>query len=321
MRVKMPRKLNEQEALKFSRSLIELPEDDHYEFDATEIEFALPFGMLVTAASIRAFARERLLQDDNFADRFSIIECGSSDYISHMGFYQSCGFDLGKEPGEARGSDQYIPITRTQEKEFAARSNWADNRTGQGIEIAAKEMAQILVQEERGILVTALRYSITEMVRNVFEHSEAKEVWYAAQYWQNSDSVQLAILDEGVGIRSSLRRNPEHRPEDDEEALEIALSPGTSGSSKRPKKRDVWANLGYGLHVTSYICRKTGSFYIASGRSCKALFTSESSHNLAMVSGTAIGMKTSLHRLKAFQSLKAEATEGFPQKGEMNISK
>jgi nitrate/nitrite-specific signal transduction histidine kinase len=51
-------------------------------------------------------------------------------------------------------------------------------------------------------------YSLAEILRNFLEHSQAQELWYAAQYWQSRNWVELATLDEGIGIRRSLARKP-----------------------------------------------------------------------------------------------------------------
>jgi hypothetical protein len=89
-----------------------------------------------------------------------------------------------------------------------------------------------------------------------------------AQYWPEKDWVELAILDEGVGIRSTLARNPHLAIPSDIGALRLALLPGVSGVAFKggPRQRkDAWANSGYGLYMTSQLCARGGSFLICSG--------------------------------------------------------
>src|SRR5689334_1058276 len=39
-------------------------------------------------------------------------------YLAHVGFFQLCGFDHGRDVGEAAGNDNYLPITRLERSSF-----------------------------------------------------------------------------------------------------------------------------------------------------------------------------------------------------------
>ena len=79
--------------------------------------------------------------------------------------------------------------------------------------------------------------------------------------------MEVAILDVGLGVRHGLRNNPDLNITSDRDALHLALLPGISGKMYRGVKRrsnDAWQNSGFGLYMTSRICRAGGSFFIAS---------------------------------------------------------
>jgi hypothetical protein len=80
--------------------------------------------------------------------------------------------------------------------------------------------------------------------------------------------VEAAIIDRGVGVARTLARNPHLDVSDDKAALNYALMPAVSGKAFKggAKQRGPWANSGFGLYLTSRICRNGGSFFIASGR-------------------------------------------------------
>ncbi|WP_426687214.1 hypothetical protein [Rhodanobacter ginsengiterrae] len=105
-------------------------------------------------------------------------------------------------------------------------------------------------------------------MRNVVEHSESKQIGICAQYWPSKNKVEAAIIDRGVGVASTLSRNPHLDIANDKDALNYALMPAVSGKAFKGarKQRGHWANSGFGLYMTSRICRNGGNFFIASGQ-------------------------------------------------------
>lgn len=83
--------------------------------------------------------------------------------------------------------------------------------------------------------------------------------------------VELAILDEGIGISNSFKDSYEFSSlyQNDYEALQLALEPGVSGTFSSFRKSigiGDWKNSGYGLYMVSQMCAELGaSFIIASG--------------------------------------------------------
>ena len=167
-------------------------------------------------------------------------------------------------------------------------------------------MALILAQSNSGDLFDTLTYSIREIIRNVIEHSKSNQFGFCAQYWQSYSSVQLSILDRGLGIKSGLSTNPNLDISDDHEALNLSLMPGISGKAYKGAKsnpNDVWANSGYGLYMTSRLCREGGSFFIASGNTGLYLSENKKRYLETPFKGTALQLTLNTNRLSSLTSM------------------
>lgn len=116
-----------------------------------------------------------------------------------------------------------------------------------------------------------LGYITGELVRNVLEHSFSRNgAVVAAQYYKDSNRISFAICDTGIGLWKSLQI---WHPKTDKEALELALTPGISGTTK---KIDGTAdNAGAGLFfIKSIVKISRGYFVIFSGDSTYTLLKS-----------------------------------------------
>ena len=174
-------------------------------------------------------------------------------YLSHIGFYKACGVPYGKEPGEARASENYVPVTRKQfEGDFYF-----------GIEDWAKDLAATLHFDRK--LQRMIRYIFVETIRNVYEHADVNEVTYAAQKWPRYGLVEIAIADSGCGIAGSLGKK---FSETNERLLELACKPGiTAGTNHQILgTADDWSNTGYGLYMMKRLTTAfDGSMILCSG--------------------------------------------------------
>ena len=133
-------------------------------------------------------------------------------------------------------------------------------------------MAEIVAQGNIGFR-NWLAFVIRELMRNIPEHSKSDTIWYCAQYWPSYDLVELAIMDEGIGIKESLCENTDHvhMIKEDEDAIKLSLEPGISGTmivNKSSLAQSEWDNSGYGLYMVSEMCAELdASFILASGKS------------------------------------------------------
>lgn len=257
-----PSKFDLATSLKFAERLREVKEADTYCFDFSSLSYISPFGFLYISNLIAEFVKAQ--------PKGTVFAKGheGKSYHAHMGFFQACGLSHGNKPGEANGSGNYLPITRRPVLDFINKAARIGAPVGEAIEDSSEKIAHILTQQESGEIVEVLKYSIREIIRNVVEHSNSETIAYCAQYWPSQDRVEIAILDNGSGIYSSLQQNPYVEMKCDRDAIHAALLPGVSGKMYKGikvRRDDVWQNSGYGLYMTSRLCRHGGDFFIGSG--------------------------------------------------------
>ena len=311
MRVVIP-SLSTSKALSFCQELPNFDRDDTYYFDISNVTNYEPLPMLLVAAAIRQFRKDRLLAP--WQTQLQYADNSNFQYACHMGFFQSAGFPEGKAPGEALGSSTYIPLTKISIRELQQQAFESGEFIDQGeiIEKEAKRLSKILSQGQDE-LQRLLQYLLREAIRNIPEHAETDDVWLCGQYWHNRDLAEIAILDEGIGIFKSISRNHVHRTyiSSNEDALRWALKPGVSVAfipSRGQLSNDPWANSGYGLYMISEICKLTdGWFTLASGDNCIRVYPNNTSACPVHYNGTALGIRIKPSKIEKCQSIIDEA--------------
>lgn len=219
-----------------------------------------PFAMILLAAHLRQFRKQR---------PYAVCEAANfqhHSYAAHMGLFRAFGLDHGNAPGQASGSSTYVPITEISGAQIAGEAASRQVHIGVVIEERSADLARMLTRFQSGTLLDTLTFSMREIIRNVVEHSEADHAFVCAQYWPSRNSVEVGVTDCGRGIREGLSDNGRYEYETDREAIQVALLPGVSGNIAAGRGgNDPWQNSGYGLYMTSRICRHAGSFSIYSG--------------------------------------------------------
>ena len=214
-------------------------------------------------------------------------------YAAHMGFYKAAGLNFGNDPGEARGSQNYIPLTIIKVGDIEREAAESYEHVGNIIEKESSRLAEMLIRDNDGELFDTLTYSLREIMRNVVEHSDSEVLEICAQYWPTKNKVEIAVLDSGSGVKKSLSNNPFLKIENDRDAIHLALMPAVSGKMfKGVKKRtnDAWQNSGFGLYMTNRIARNGGSFFLSSG-SYGLLLSAQGKRDMNMIfNGTALRM-------------------------------
>ena len=280
MKLRIPQ-LNTNNVIDFCRELYEVASDNEYkyEFDISGVSNFEPFGMLLSSVAIRQFRNRECNQSSEF--HLTHNDNKNFRYACHMGYFQSFGCKIGRKPGEACGSETYIPITPINVQELMQEAIKKGNFIEQVdiIEEKAKELSYVLGQGNRE-LCKLFQYLIREAIRNVPEHAETDDVWICGQYRRNRDGhpAEIVILDEGIGIMQSLCKNKRHREfiSSNEEALDWAIKPGISVAfdpAKGYKRYSPNANSGYGLYIISEICKMAeGCLTLLSGENCLQIY-------------------------------------------------
>lgn len=240
--------------------------------------------------------------------RFVALNYKNHSYPAHMGFFQAFGLNHGNAPGEAPGSSTYIPLTLLDVADIEQEAVRRFLNPGDVIEEKAAQIAQLLIRQAEGNLIDTLTFSIREIMRNVVEHSGSGVIEYCGQYWPTQNMVEVAILDVGEGVRYGLRNNPDLNITCDRDALHLALLPGVSGKMYRGVKRrsnDAWQNSGFGLYMTSRICRAGGSFFIASNNAGILLDNAGKHDRQTSYQGTALRLRFNTSALTNYDEMLA----------------
>lgn len=290
-------------ALEFSRKMQNFPLEEGEVFDFSKVHNCDPFPMLVVSSSIRQ------LRNKSDVKICKTVNCDNG-YAKHMRFYTAMGIRHGRGFDENYGNQRYLPITKLDIKALQEQGTANLERIQEVIVGKSNLMANVLSQGNTSYKKW-LSYALTEIMRNIPEHSNAKEIWYCAQYWPSFDLVELAILDEGIGIKESLLTNMAYESlvRTDKDALRYALKPGVSrtfvpGTSNI--STDEWANSGYGLYMVSRTCAALGgSFIVLSGNAVMIVDkdgVKEYSENCHL-QGTAIRIRVRLSQMAKYEEV------------------
>lgn len=119
------------------------------------------------------------------------------------------------------------------------------------------DMIPLLHLSEKNSIV--VKYIIGELVRNVIEHSFAKDgAIVAAQYYKKTNRVSIGICDTGIGIWKSM--NTFWHPKTDIDAIKLALTPGITGTTRR--EGGTAENAGAGLFFIKSIAKITRNYFV-----------------------------------------------------------
>lgn len=258
MRLVLPRLLNDEGAatvVDAVRSAADVPGEVTLDF--SEVSWAWPFGTLMVAESLRQLRSYRVQRDLPLNCLAQGVEAGhvsnASSYLQHVGMFKRAGWDAGKAPGEAPGSDTYLPITELRASAFGEHGR----ERSEAIRAEARRLARMVLDDEcdRDLLT----YGLTETIRNVFEHSQRPACVVMAQKYRASGIVEMAIVDRGRGVRESLAEAYEDLTT--ARALEAAIEPGVSRAFALGAGGNG-VNGGFGLYMLSEMGRKFGEFAI-----------------------------------------------------------
>lgn len=247
--------------------------------------------------------------------RFRAANHKDKSYAAHMGFFRAFGLKFGNEPGEASGSSTYLPLTILNVADLQSEAGKSGEHVGTIIESKSEQIAKILTRQQTGDLVDTLTFSIREIMRNVVEHSNSEVIEYCAQYWPTKSLVEFAVLDTGQGIMRGLSTNPYLNINDERDALHLALLPGISGKmykGVRKRMHDEWQNSGFGLYMTSRICRNGGNFFIASNDKSIFLDSTSKQDLECKYKGTALRLRIDTSRISSCSEMLARyRNEGY----------
>ncbi len=104
-----------------------------------------------------------------------------------------------------------------------------------------------------------IKYVVSELVRNVLEHSESKYgAVVAAQYYAKSNTIRIGIADTGLGIKETI--NKSHQAKTHLEAIRLALTPGVTGTTTN--EGGTASNAGAGLFFIKSLAQINRGFFL-----------------------------------------------------------
>jgi hypothetical protein len=194
---------------------------------------------------------------DMTVDATGLVDCAEAARMGIARFIESPNGSV--EDSESEPVGRYIPM------------RWVS--TSQDLAVVFADVVPLLHLADAPEQAKAIQYSVSEMVRNVMEHSRSDDgAIVAAELYSDPDDgparVSIAVADGGMGIRSSIERN--YDVASDADGILTAVKPGTTGAARG--RYGATENAGAGLFFTRRMARTTGGhFAVLSG---EALFVS-----------------------------------------------
>lgn len=167
----------------------------------------------------------------------------SIHYLERMGLFKEIGYRSKIDIIEHEPAGRFIPLT------------WI--RNSKELSRFITDMVPLLQVEPS--YAEPIRFIISELVRNVLEHSSSdKGALVAAQYYKKSNRIGIGIVDDGVGIKNTITRS--HIARNDLESIKLALMPGITGETRREGGTEL--NAGAGLFFIKSLAVASKDFFI-----------------------------------------------------------
>lgn len=185
----------------------------------------------------------------------------NADYAARRQLFQHLGIEYA--PAQVtRGPRRFLPVTQVRDRSEITN--------------VIAQLGTLFAPNEDPDSVTATRYCISELLRNVIEHSNSPEGAYvsAQRYLGKRKRVTIAVADCGRGIAEHLSSAYADTRGNDMLALNLAMRPSVTGA--RPGVYGTSENAGVGLYFTRSIAKGTGGyFFMASGSAAYRLRRTE----------------------------------------------
>jgi len=163
------------------------------------------------------------------------------NYAARMKLFHHLGVSCDASLEEHEEAGRFMPLTQVKTHgELAA--------------VIANVSALLHLDTEPDGLA-AVQYCVSELIRNVLEHSGSPEGAYvcAQRYLKkNPKRVSIAVADCGSGISKHLGQAYPEARNDNSAALSLAMRPGITGA-----QRGMYGtsdNAGAGLFITNDVC-------------------------------------------------------------------
>lgn len=179
---------------------------------------------------------------------------GHTHYAGRMRLFEHLGIEYHAPHEEHEEAGRFLPITRVGAKAEVGP--------------VIGNISALLHLDEDPESLAAVQYCISELLRNVLEHSGSPNgAFVCAHRFTDKEPhrVSIAVADCGQGIPTHLSHNYPEAAGDHERALALAMRPGVTGAHAGPYGTSD--NAGAGLFITRCMAKGTGGYFcLVSGR-------------------------------------------------------
>jgi anti-sigma regulatory factor (Ser/Thr protein kinase) len=172
-----------------------------------------------------------------------------ADYAARMRLFHHLGVDYDPGVVEHEEAGRFLPINQIVRRDQVAS-------------VIANISALLHLQDDPESLA-AVQYCVSELIRNVLEHSGSPDGAFVCAHRYTGSStprVTIAVADCGRGIASHLARAHPEAASSDMVALGLAMKPGVTGALRGPY--GTADNAGAGLFITRCIAKGTGGYFL-----------------------------------------------------------
>lgn len=169
-------------------------------------------------------------------------------YAARMKLFQCLGIEYGAGLTEREAAGRFLPLTQV------VQSSQVSSVVG--------SISALLQLDEDPESLSAVEYCVSELLRNVIEHSGSPDgAFICAHRFTSSEPrrVTIAVADCGLGIAQHLGRVHPEAQGNDLVALGLAMRPGITGALAGPYGTPN--NAGAGLFITRSIAKGSGGYF------------------------------------------------------------
>lgn len=243
-------------------SLIDLLSSAHGEkkiiLDFTSVGFYSPPSLVTILATAK-----------KWVDNGSIVKlrnhksCSASRYLQRMDFFNVCGVSVNEKFKRHSGTGRFITIQDLNGKTQAD----IDSISEEVARCIAPDMASADHPDKSGFY-DSIQYAVSEISLNVVQHSVGRG-FLCAQYYPGSETVEIGIADNGIGIKASFKESlSSHYNEkmSDGEAVRLALKSKVSSKGHQKTGWGSIVNAGVGIPLVEGLAKAAeGQFVLCSG--------------------------------------------------------
>ncbi|HEX9656254.1 MAG TPA: ATP-binding protein, partial [Bacteroidota bacterium] len=173
------------------------------------------------------------------------IVAPSGHYLKRMGLFKFLGIDPKvKEIKENEPAGRIIPLERITDSDE--------------LDTFLKNLVPLLHLQAEPKHAHAIQHIFSELIRNVLEHSIKKVAVVCAQYFAKSNKISIGVADTGIGLKKAIGQS--HLVDGDLIAIQLALTPGITGTTSKPG--GTAQNAGFGLFLIKSIAFVGSNFFV-----------------------------------------------------------